>query len=82
MVSLEARKRIRMLNYHMHELSQLLQVLCEVWGWSRGVIVKAMQVCSKRVRTPVVLLRSISDKYPWKSRADEGRCLLEDLKSP
>ena len=35
-------------------------------GCPRGVMVKArLQNRSKRVRTPVVLLRSLSDKYPW-----------------
>ena len=35
-----------------------------VLGCPRGVMVKAMDSRSTRVRTPVALLRSISDKYP------------------
>ena len=36
------------------------------WG-PRGVMVKAMDcgIVNKRVRTPVALLHSLSDKYPW-----------------
>ena len=35
-------------------------------GCPRGVMVKVMDYgISKRVRTPVALLRSLSDKYPW-----------------
>ena len=39
------------------------------WGCPRGVMVKAMDcgIVRKRVRTPVVLLRSLSGKYPWKN---------------
>ena len=33
-------------------------------GCPRGVMVKAGNRC-KRVRTPVALLRSFSDKYSW-----------------
>ena len=35
----------------------------------RGVMVKAMDcvIVVKRVRTPVALLYSLSDKYPWES---------------
>ena len=36
-------------------------------GCPRGVMVKVMDcgIVRKRVRTPVALLRSLSDKYPW-----------------
>ena len=34
-------------------------------GCPRGVMVKAMDCGSTRVRTPVALLHSLSDKYPW-----------------
>ena len=36
-------------------------------GCLRGVMVKAMDygIVGKRVRSPVALLRSLSDKYPW-----------------
>ena len=38
-----------------------------IWGCPRGVMVKAMDLRnrSKRFRTPVTLLRSLSGKYPW-----------------
>ena len=37
-----------------------------LWGSYRGVMVKTLdcKVVSKQVRTPVTLLRSLSDKYP------------------
>ena len=37
------------------------------WDCPRGVMVKAIdcRIVRKRVRTPVALLRSLSDKYPW-----------------
>ena len=37
------------------------------WGCPRGVMVKndGLRNRSTRVRTPVMLLRSLSDKYSW-----------------
>ena len=37
-----------------------------VWGCPRGLMVKSQRKRSKRVRTPVSLLHSLSDKYFWK----------------
>ena len=40
----------------------------EYGGCPRGVVVKAMDcgiIASEWVRTPVALLRSLSDKYSW-----------------
>ena len=42
-------------------------ILKPIGGGARGVMVKAMDLRNRsmRVRTPVALLRSLSDKYPW-----------------
>ena len=39
--------------------------ICLFRGCSRGVMVTGLRNRSKRVRTPVALLRSLSEKYPW-----------------
>ena len=50
----------------MYRLEQILEATAHktTVECPRGVMAKTN--CSKRVRTPVVLLHSLSDKYPWK----------------
>ncbi len=47
-------------NLHTDSFNNLYIVLIILQGCPRG-----LWNCSMRVRTPVALLRSLSDKYPW-----------------
>ena len=48
-------------------LTKLSESPSKLRGCTRGVMVKAMDcgIVVTRVRTPVALLRLLSDKYPW-----------------
>ena len=41
-----------------------MKIICGVSSWC-NVWSAGLQNRSKRVQTPVALLRSLSDKYPW-----------------